>query len=233
MLDFLLFEQQCWTRMNLIPALRGTLYWYHIPWSCCLHHPIVKSLSNWNKSYWCNQVNLQVWAVRCLYLSLRPWTRVYGSAMKARNHSFILKCLFLNIPNHPIFVFSTANHIFSCSVEIKLPNCWLMSLDSVCAEPIVNWVFIFPAFNRVIIACREKNILFWVPFHKFNILSVSTSHRNTIVVSIFSLIISLSDPDSFISTASCEPFSIWTPWYTFNFIFMAFKLLYTFKSAIS
>ena len=128
--------------------------------------------------------------------------------MKSRNHSFILKSLFLDIPYHPIFVLSTANHILSCFVKIKLPNCGLVPLNSVCAEPIVYRIFIFPAFYCVIITCREKNVLFRVPFHKFNILSMSTCNRYTIVVSIFSLIISLSNPNSFISTASCQPFSI-------------------------
>jgi len=153
--------------------------------------------------------------------------------MQSRYHSFILKSLFLNIPYHPIFVFTAAHHILPGPVKIKLPNRGLVSLNSICAEPIIHRIFIFPAFNCVIIACREKNVLFRVPFHKFNILSVPTRNRHTIEVSIFPLIIGLSNPDSLISTAGCQPFAICAPGDTFDFIFMTFKLLNALESTVS
>ena len=110
------------------------------------------------------------------------------------------------------------------------PDCRFMAFDSEAAQPVVNWRIVVPALDSVIIACREENVLLWVPLNELDILSVATGHCNDVKIKVVS---HFSDPDGLITTATCQKLSIIIVSNTLHLILMTLQDLNTFKSFIA
>ena len=108
-----------------------------------------------------------------------------------------------------------------------------MAFNCECAEPVVHRCLIPPAFYGVVVACREKNVLFRMPFNILDILCVATEHGHAIILSIISLNIGLSDPYGLVSAARGQVLSVRAPRSALDFILVALQLLYALEAGLS
>ena len=74
-----------------------------------------------------------------------------------------------------------------------------MRTHRVDTNPIFERLLVAPAFNGIIVACREEQVLIWVPFYFFDIALMATQHAHAAV---FVFIFLFVDPDGFVSAAS-------------------------------
>ena len=73
-----------------------------------------------------------------------------------------------------------------------------MRTHRVDANPIFERLLVAPAFNGIIVACREEQVLIWVPFYFFDVALMAAQHSHaTVFVFIFLLV----DPYGFVSAA--------------------------------
>ena len=108
-----------------------------------------------------------------------------------------------------------------------------MAFNCECAEPVVHRGLITPAFYGVIVACREKNVLFRMPFNILDILSVATEHGYAIILSIISLNIGLSDPYGLVSATCGQVLSVRAPSSALDFILVPLQLLYALEASLA
>ena len=108
-----------------------------------------------------------------------------------------------------------------------------MAFNCECAEPVVHRGLIPPAFYGVVVACREKNVLFRMPFDILDILCVATEHRHAIILSIISLNIGLSDPYGLVSAARGQVLSVRAPRSALDLILVPLQLLYALEAGLA
>jgi hypothetical protein len=74
-----------------------------------------------------------------------------------------------------------------------------VALDGVGTHPVIDLVAVLPAFDGVVVATGEEQVV-GVPLYELNVLLVLTQHTTTVELHIF---VHLPDPNSFVSAASC------------------------------
>ena len=72
-----------------------------------------------------------------------------------------------------------------------------------------------------------------MPFNKLDILGVATEHGYTIILSIVSLNIRLSDPNGLVSAACCQVLSVMAPSSALYLILVPLELLYALETGLA
>jgi hypothetical protein len=121
-------------------------------------------------------------------------------------------------PKHEGVIIRARNELRAFSVEGTRPDGRRVTLESIRTKPI-SCIF-SPDFNRIIVACREKEIEVRVPANELYVLAMSLHDAETFK---FYSLHSLPDPHLLVSPTSREICSTSTPGDTFHFAFMSLQ----------